>query len=391
MNLPCRFDRSWFIDALDRAVAHHATLAPGAARVPPTIPAPAWSADLSSALDRTCGRGKFRQEIDLALPRIQRLMTVAAPIRRVRDYLWQMLSIEWLAQVDLERTWHRDHLLHPARVAMIGDWFLDDPGVLRATASRLRTVWGPYARTFGVRSMDWKRIARLAWLCAGLYHDHCFPVELSGKVHDRVCGCFGLGGMEPSLRKVKRHLRKLAGLRFANVIAGDDLRKACEHLHAPLGALSLLLDNGFGRGLDPLWDLVLEIAAVAVFRHHADRPISFDDEPITFLLFLADGMQEWGRASSYYFADRFARGSASPKELRRAWESGTIAIGTVIPCRFIKALSYTGGILFRFHLATRSDLALVDFDLERMRDGLNELQGKLRPGRRFPLMRFDPP
>lgn len=396
MKLPRPFTRLWFLKALDERLAPFVTWAPPTVRAAASSDKdPDWWDEMNRALDRTYGRGPVRAEIDLALPRILRLMQVTVPHQRVREYLRQMVDLEWLAHVDLQRPWHRDHLVHPARVAMLGSWLLDEADILQHAAEVLRADWEVYATDTGVAEAHepatWRRIARLAWLSAALYHDHCYPIELSRTVHRRVCSSFGLGGPEADRRWVGRWLAKLRGTRFAECLTSGGDPADCKHLHAPLGAVSLLTNDSFGRGHDPLWDVVLEVAALAVFRHHLERPVCFDDDPIGFLLVLCDGLQEWGRASCYYCADHLAAGDKRYDDLRPFWEDGTTAIGSVVPCAEMEAkLDALGDLTFHFSLAPEPSLERLNFDRGIPQNALDKLRGLLDPGAVFPpLGRFE--
>ena len=395
MQVPITFDQLWFQRSLLQAVGGTAVGSPIRARTALTA-SPGWNARIKTALGRMYGKGPLARRVFRSLISIKRLMNVVAPVEHAGEILEQILSVEWLVHVEHDQPWHRDHALHPARVTMLGNWILDCSAVRAQAATTLQNEWQARAQVLGVGNLGdpltWERILRLAWTCAGLFHDHAYPAELSRRIADGVDRRFGLGRRETVKRTVQRYLAKVLanvpGNHFHQLVRHDDLDARCENPHAPMGGVALLHDPRFGQGRHGMWDLVLEIAALAVYRHHADDPVSFDQHPVTFLLVLCDGLQEWDRVSFFYWSDVCSSPAPPPprtSHLQKAWKGGVALIDTAVPCTHVEAdLSPGGQLEFRCPLAPSVTLGRVGFDRTIMEADLLALRDRLRPAPPFP-------
>jgi hypothetical protein len=167
----------------------------------------------------------------------------------------------------------------------LGKWLVDR-GWLRL---------GPVARSW---------VIERSALIAGLCHDVGYPLNLVMKLWGKARRYM------PCLSLMTAHLDG-AGDGLEDLLEGSLLlamepwkeveRRFGNHEHDMLSALCILLSariGDFTQMPPPALDLCLELAATAVYYHHAldqEPTLDIHGYPIAYILILADVLQEWGR------------------------------------------------------------------------------------------------
>ena len=224
--------------------------------------------------------------------------------------IWRgLICTEWLAHLRLEghinQGFYRDHIFHPAAVAMLG-WELlhADPDVLREPATA--TLEGQLAKAYHLdpaQNQTWTAVLEHAWLVAGLFHDHGCPSETLAKCAADIKDqnpFFSVDVLQP-FRQKARELWKANCLDQQTLAHLRPQLKDSKHCHAALSALALYslksdAPNDFARA-------VLDVAGDAVMWHHSvknyhwqrARHFQFADHPVRYLLVLCDGLHEFCR------------------------------------------------------------------------------------------------
>ena len=200
----------------------------------------------------------------------------------------------------MTEAYYRDHILHQIRVAVLGDYLLTQifafpqPKSLVNLASELL-------------DMDEEEVRRCWWIAA-LFHDIGMPIarlneNLEVMISDMV-KAYELDFMLPSrsilnLQSTPKNtelldliLNRFSGnvkelIKNASGLRGGSLD------HGVIGALSLLAT--VSRNSRSTEKLYLE-AAYAICAHSLNGlSLSFEDNPLGFLLVICDEMQEWNR------------------------------------------------------------------------------------------------
>ena len=292
-----------------------------------TTPAGSLSDEEQSLLKAAYGSSGHRYEHALNAYRLIKAKTRLLACDVGFAAIWpSLISAEWSAHLRLEDhlsgKLYRDHIFHPATVAMLG-WELRDllPCVLwRPAADVLENRFGSrYALDHADPNQTWAAVLDHAWLVAGFFHDHCYPVELLARQADALV--LPAGRPRPdALTKYRSDARVQHRQGHFDAAALADIREGlrqASHSHAALGALSLhalkaSAPNDFARA-------VLDIAADAVLWHHScsAEDIEFAEHPVRYLLALCDGLHEFCRELA----------------LREETNPGAFAVRFVAPCR----------------------------------------------------------
>ncbi len=224
--------------------------------------------------------------------------------------IWRaLICAEWLAHSRLEdhieQKLYRDHIFHPAAVAMLGWKLLEAYPDMRTAAAS--TLEGRLADDYVLDpslNQTWEAVLDHAWLVAGFFHDHCCPYETLAKCDEaiRKHNSFLDGDVLKPFRQKAHTLWK------GGYVAKDTknfLRrhmKKAKHSHAALSALALFAlkpgaPNDFAQA-------VLDVAADAVLWHHETGEdydwkqagsFEFAEHPLRYLLVLCDGLHEFCR------------------------------------------------------------------------------------------------
>ena len=225
--------------------------------------------------------------------------------------IWRsVISTEWLASLRLEDHMegklYRDHIFHPAAVAMLGRELLQHFPLLhkRAVARLVADLGTAYHLDPGDPKQTWEAVLDQAWLVAGFFHDHCCPLETTAKFAEGLSVPSGLA-LPDQLALLRGRVRTLCRTRYSDAKTRRLLDRefgGVAHSHAPLSALSLhslrsSARNDFARA-------VLDAAIDAVLWHHATGKayhwqraghFAFEAYPLRFLLVLCDGLHEFCR------------------------------------------------------------------------------------------------
>ena len=148
----------------------------------------------------------------------------------------------------------------------------------------------------GWRSIDWLEVTELSWWMAGLFHDIAYPLELYHKIGKKISPGYkelDILGSNWEMVQPQIHDSLLFSLNDK-----EDIKNAFEERkHGACGAVQLLCLSKKSSSMGYNERLAVELAANAIFNHHRidDYDFSFDKDPISYLLLVADNCQEWGR------------------------------------------------------------------------------------------------
>ena len=241
------------------------------------------------------------------------------------------------------RKFYRDHTEHQLRVAVLGDFLLEqdlETGSLFSIISEITEI-------------DKEIIKDKIWWSVGLLHDIGYPLEkmttaVNWSLINQILKCYRtldieivplelnlnwqsknqseyLDILEEGLSKDARILiRKGAGYNFDSVpLPGKHLsisrREGHDEFnfkspikldHGVVGALSLLKSIGtpeeIKQNRDILNGYILGAKAIALHNFKDKLPdFTFDKYPLTFVLTLLDELQEWGRPIPYQVRDSY--------------------------------------------------------------------------------------
>ena len=229
--------------------------------------------------------------------------------------MWRnLISLEWLSHCRMEDyiegKLYRDHIFHPAAVAMLGWQLLGSLRTpLRKRAVRaLQDVWGS---TFGLSTQrDWENVLERAWLLASLFHDHGCPQELIAKCdfqirraqHRRTPYVLADFAAEADLLEEKKHVGCAAKAAIVDKLNLDRRRKP-RFTHAPVSALGICWLRE--HAATDLHRAIVDLAADAVLWHHSTgkdydwrghaKDFRMEEHPLRYLLVLCDGLHEFCR------------------------------------------------------------------------------------------------
>ena len=227
--------------------------------------------------------------------------------------IWRILiGAEWQAHARLERLvqgkLYRDHIFHPAAVAMLGWELLQRfPVLYRGAATTLeQRLGGDYHLDPGM-GQTWSRVVEHAWLLAGFQHDHCCPYEelVHAAAMVQSLHRFGAPNVLSAVHVAADDLRSQD---LVSADRCDALKRKLEghsHYHAPISAVSLLEQKNFAK--NDFARAVIDVAADAILWHHdlgvgetaydgrRRNHFLFEAHPLRYLLVLCDGLHEFCR------------------------------------------------------------------------------------------------
>ncbi|MBN1900792.1 hypothetical protein JW926_05630 [Candidatus Sumerlaeota bacterium] len=241
------------------------------------------------------------------IDRVREFMGRVAPRHFREPFLNALLEYEWLAHAKIKVAeeskppkLYRDHILHPAAVCAIGWWMMNSGALpeleLQKIAGNLRDK---YDSVFP--GMDWEDIAKRAWIIASLTHDLLYPVEFLLKLNDPI---FDNPPIVSKSRIVLSHAEQIRNETTTKIFRRSVNKKILKetisggrHIHSVLGALFLLDSHSDYKSTTLRRKIILELAASAIFFHHAHdkERICFKSNPLGCLLALADNCHEFGR------------------------------------------------------------------------------------------------
>ena len=194
-----------------------------------------------------------------------------------------LLYCEWLSQIHQPDKWYRDHFMHAAKVALLGDWFLRDmplqggkilkniTNLLKENVTNLikngdLPTW--LSQTDSC-SIDWSKVIKLSWWIAGLFHDIGYPLQLHYEIGEIIKSGFPeeLYSFGSNWKEVEPQIHDSLFLHLNNE---EDIAEAVgEKEHGAMGAVHLLILSKQSRIHDDVSGrLALELAANALFNHH---------------------------------------------------------------------------------------------------------------------------
>lgn len=259
------------------------------------------------------------------------------------------VAVEWLWYQTTFKPFYRDHLAHVLKVATTAVGLLLDstlttaPLVDRVAEGLAKGNLGTLpalrqtARRLGITEEElesevfWKSIVLEATRIGGLLHDLAYPTDLAWKLEHHVEPTMMAQGL-PGEAAVDQWLIDGIGSHMVAAIfsrgqlpdrgrlTGDDARMAKMMLrksHSIMAAVRLLQ---FAKQADELWRLhphalfAMEWAALAAAMHDLDKMMplhkepwlqngenlravrpSYQRDPVSYLVALADQLQDWGR------------------------------------------------------------------------------------------------
>ena len=246
------------------------------------------------------------------------------------DSLWEVIQNLLKSTIDLDVLLHlsgkryRDHSLHQMHVAILGHLFLSAL-TPRSTYREQETVIEALSKQHRVSPTDlW-----IAWWIAALLHDHAYPllhllklssvlsqletylygVQANVKTLQEALVAFASGSLSELLREVLSEVQDIKSSHPFQIRHGGNLtlrekamsilNKAGDDLPEPVGHGLLSAVNLYSllstKEGDPQSYPPLTRALSAMALHDTEFPISFQDNPIAFILVLCDELQEWSR------------------------------------------------------------------------------------------------
>lgn len=379
---------------------------------------PDWhsTVELEQSLKQIYGGGGSYHDFALpSFPLMIKLMGKAGSPEKIKSLIPYFLSSECLLLSEDRERPYRDHLFHPIWVALFGNWFLSNRGILEAAAECLKGKWEAYATDQGLilaAKGEWEKLLQEAWWTAALYHDHCYPPQfcLGRARQSKDAYASDWTGANP-VEVVQTCIDRFNATNFYEHIKSDwilikDLIERDEYaaIHAPLGGLNLLVDkefyyrepfhNGHAFGPNPRWNIRLEMAAAAIFLHHQDeRDFHFEEEPLAFLLKLCDGFQEWYRFSLAKLSNSQAMANmpvskTGKRMIHHLWRRGIVSEMIITPVQYMRIEGIGGEYNLRYKLSPQEHLDLWRFDRDRFRNDLRELSDHLKGGSHFKRIRI---
>lgn len=256
--------------------------------------------------------GKKLDEFEICFFPTLELMSNLGFKKEFHKLYCSFIRCEWLAQLDLsKKPRYRDHILHPAKVMVLGYWFLHkfNPPFIKNIIEILKkdNSLTAYLKKCSVKfknDTDWENFVDYIWYITSLFHDICYPIEFLAEIVDKIKNYYKL---DKNFYKAyfdddfyKNLLNKLKDTYFINKISEDKIKniKDIKQSHSCIGTIYLLsliskkeIHSGFSAAI--------QLATKAILCHHAEDNCNFNEDPLTFLLSLADSLQEWGRDFVY--------------------------------------------------------------------------------------------
>lgn len=209
---------------------------------------------------------------------------------------------DFQALMYMTASFFRDHILHQIRVATLGDFLLDQAFMFNERKTLIKLI----SELLGMSESEVRR----CWWITGLFHDIGMPITELGKtvgmIISDIDATYQLGitaSTSPILGlQNTRKNNELLDLLLKQFPRNEDkqsienasgLRHTGRTLdHGVIGTLSLLAAvNMRGNRSERLY---LE-AGRAISMHSLSNSLSFEDNPLGFLLIICDEMQEWSR------------------------------------------------------------------------------------------------
>ncbi len=270
----------------------------------------------------------------------------------------QVVSVDWLAHMALDKDKrYRDHITHPAHVTALGCWMLNNVNYGKLLDSMAAYYEKSFKKFYGGKlgepeGHEWKWLVEYAWLACGLLHDSAYPLEYTLRLSEDVFGSYDdvlrLGNtMNSRFTRGDRRKTLIKPLEESWFLEQNkDFEDRLEalpkeegpfkHAHTVLGALSLL--SGFKNDLGCAQGFVLQMAANAIVHHHDDdsaKKINKSWDPLSRLLFVADGLHAWERQ----FLHREPMSGSDNQRLQ-----------TIVECDYIKLKPRKTEYFAKFHM-----------------------------------------
>jgi len=330
------------------------------------------------------------------------------------DVLEPFMHFEWLLhQEDLKEKRYRDHFFHEIKTAVLchfilHEWHLQNGDkVVAHLADHL--IKSPQA-VRGLRGgkIDPGNFASQTLCVAALCHDHGYPFAFYQRVGQGLADMYGKAwdkkyfpgllqpfGPDPEEAAVAMARTLVQGMEVSDAqadVVADTCRYfvtqgAFEGMHGVPGALLLVEDRlpKLWVKLNPAERLSLQFAAWAVLNH--DNPLAtldFEEDPLLYLLHMADELQDWGRilcAWDVYRPD-------ASGELRRLVEIDKLEMAYDLEA--LTQLNATFHVDVEGLELAKKVLPEGVFNPDRFRERKNTLVDELTAQRgRFPLLRWN--
>jgi hypothetical protein len=200
----------------------------------------------------------------------------------------------------------RDHLFHVLQVYLLGELLLESILPLKNTPGESDRLWKEWTKPInekhkGLRELEARGLLGKNWVFAALFHDIGFIYDAIRQVITQTAS--------PQSQELKNAFEEL---KFALFTIDEDFHKSDEfkELKSETDASDILpehMDHGVfgaieGKALhNKLFKNVnehndLSWAIKAIYKHNLGGvTIDYNNEPLSFLLFLCDHLQEWDR------------------------------------------------------------------------------------------------
>jgi len=212
---------------------------------------------------------------------------------------------EWLMHADLFHPYYRDHIVHQVRVAAIGDLLLAQELTGRTLLTHMAQA---LTEDLAPVTSDPEGFLRRAWWFTALLHDCGYPYEHHAKGFNRLSGIYRAPISDPTSANWHACQECLTG-RVGALNTGD-LRHCRQARHSFIGAAELSCqEHEYVQKHAPKEDeeyrkrrgLLFALATRAILVHHAPpegvaaAPVSFNANPLGYLLVLSDELHEMNR------------------------------------------------------------------------------------------------
>ncbi len=265
---------------------------------------------------------------------------------------------EWMMHMDILNPHYRDHIVHQARVAAIGDILLDQKIDRVPLKERVADILGKKSE-----------FVRIAWWLAALFHDCGYPCQFHNNYFQEIKKAYDVsmgGSASASRRSSQRDVATFVGPLTSGDIENCNVGKHSFTGAAELAALERKYENGPGKGenrrIRKRRRGVFQLAISAILTHHGpasdEKPIRFSESPLNFLLILSDELHEGKRPLTTANALNFVSGRRGGKTIIRYQD------GDIISSKLRIRKSPSGA----------NNLELIF----RPRKGLTEVRGRLK-------------
>ena len=205
----------------------------------------------------------------------------------------------------------REHYKHQFRNAYLGLLLLHDFHLDDCIADCIMDKKNEYAYYIlpAVTDEDkkplLKEIIYKSFFVSALFHDIGYPLEYYFRTADEIhqfAPFFKI--VNPTVKTVFAEIKALLNNSWLfQTVAHDEIRKKYEtNDHGCLSAISFLMNfyfSGSIYSLDPKKQCVVEMAAVAIYKHtnhyNENNRMIFSQDPLSYFLRMCDDLQEWQR------------------------------------------------------------------------------------------------